>query len=289
MTPLILALSCDVSKKRVWQALVDPAHRNRWWAQGVVLEPSLGGRFEDRWTDDDGQTMLTFGKVVRLREADWLTITWQESHWLPEQVTEVTWALEGEQGHCRIEVTHVPTAGFTPETWQQVRADFIAGWSELLQALRNDLHGCEDASTSDIIVEQHLGLETAEAFSFWSKPERLSEWLCAEARLGLESGGAFELRFGPQESEHNSTLGCQVVTVEGPHAIAFQWRGPAHLPQMATPGSTMVFVTFVSSKKGTLVRLVHTGFGVGKEWQEARHWQKMAWQKAFRALQEVAN
>ena len=65
--------------------------------------------------------------------------------------------------------------------------------------------------------------------------------------------------------------------------ISFNWKGPA--PYSDVMGdATKVFVRLESQGTGTLLRFVHTGWGTGARWEEARLWQAEAWRRAITNL-----
>lgn len=76
---------------RVWTALTVAEQRRRWWPY-LDLDATVGGRFEERWTDDAGAAKVTSGTVLDTVPNRLLRMTWADEDWGNE--TEVTLHVE---------------------------------------------------------------------------------------------------------------------------------------------------------------------------------------------------
>lgn len=115
----------------VWEAITDPKIRARWWAY-LDLDPTVGGRFEERWTDSDGSTVLTHGRVLDLSVARMLRLSWADEDW--EAATDVEIRLEESADGTHVRIRHtgwerLPDAG-------ALAADHRAGWQMHLHNLK---------------------------------------------------------------------------------------------------------------------------------------------------------
>jgi uncharacterized protein YndB with AHSA1/START domain len=281
---IVLAITCDLDRKRLWRLFADPVERARWWAPDIVFEMEVGGRFSDSYPDDGGGRLETHGEVLELDPASRFVFSWRESLWPEGQVSRVSLDFSGDEGATRVELIHEPMPGFDDMLWARVRTDFLGGWFSLLLSLRDHVHRGRFPSRHDVVIEKRLETPLEEAFGCWTSERLLTEWLCDRAGVELCQGGGFEL-FWNGDSQEESTAGCSVVQVEIPHRLMAQWRGPSYLSLMGRPGTTVINVSFSRAGKQTAVRLEHMGFGVGPEWSAARDWQKMAWQRAFERLE----
>ena len=63
-TGIAITRRIDASPEAVWKALTDPGKISQWWGEGVKIEPRVGGRFEEPWTDENDRRILTFGEVL---------------------------------------------------------------------------------------------------------------------------------------------------------------------------------------------------------------------------------
>lgn len=64
----------------VWHAVVVAEARAGWWSY-LTLDASIGGRFEERWTDGSGRQVLTSGVVTELVVDRLLALHWADDAW----------------------------------------------------------------------------------------------------------------------------------------------------------------------------------------------------------------
>lgn len=116
------------------------------------------------------------------------------------------------------------------------------------------------------------------AWSDWASAEALVQWWQPpEANIDLRVGGPFEILFstdGP-EGERGSE-GCRYLSYVPGEMISFTWNAP---PTLALRSSnTWVVITFTALDHGTEVRLVHTGFLEGPDWDAYMDYFRSAWE-----------
>ncbi|WP_169809363.1 SRPBCC family protein [Actinomadura chibensis] len=75
--------------RQVWRTIVDADARAGWW-EYLDLDATPGGRFEERWTGDDGTEQITSGEVVELADARLLVLSWADDGWPAATRVEVT-------------------------------------------------------------------------------------------------------------------------------------------------------------------------------------------------------
>ena len=56
-----MAASCN----DIWRCWAEPDFIKRWWRDSVHLDLRVGGAFEERWMDSDGDEVVTSGTVSR--------------------------------------------------------------------------------------------------------------------------------------------------------------------------------------------------------------------------------
>ena len=134
--------------------------------------------------------------------------------------------------------------------------------------------------------------DTQQAFEMFTSNELLETWLTKQAEVDPKIGGKFELFWNPADRSHDSTQGCTITALEPGKFVAFDWKGPRqyeHFMNIADP-LTHVVVFFLPCPEApdhcTEIQLVHSGWGSSIEWEEARHWFKVNWEKAFTMLSE---
>jgi uncharacterized protein YndB with AHSA1/START domain len=138
---IIKEILINASAERIFEALVDPRQRVKWWGaegkfQATHMESDLrpGGAWLMRGTGMGGKPFTLRGEYrsierPRLLEMTWLG-DWQEN----EQLTVVRFDLDEKQGATTVRLTH---SGFTSE---QSRERY-QGWPWLLALLQAHVEG----------------------------------------------------------------------------------------------------------------------------------------------------
>ena len=127
------------------------------------------------------------------------------------------------------------------------------------------------ASGSDlrsISITRYVQAPPIEVWKAWVAADSLRAWWpCFDARIELRVGGAFEILMlaeapvGQQGSE-----GCRVLSYVPGEMFSFTWNAPPHLA--VREAHTWVVLSFTPKDEGADVRLVHTGFLEGSDWDE---------------------
>ena len=86
--------------ERVWAAIVNADDRAGWWSY-LELEPTVGGRLEEHWTDGRGIPQLARGVVLNVVTGELLRWTWAE---VGQQPTQVEIRLDPEDSGTRVRV-----------------------------------------------------------------------------------------------------------------------------------------------------------------------------------------
>lgn len=119
---------------RVWHALVDAGARAAWWPW-LDLDATVGSRFEERWTDDAGDAVVTSGLVVEAVPGRRLRLTWADDGW--PAATDVAITLEPVAGGTAVTVVH---GGWDAlPGGQALAAAHRAGWRAHLRNLAGSL------------------------------------------------------------------------------------------------------------------------------------------------------
>lgn len=117
-----------------------------------------------------------------------------------------------------------------------------------------------------------------QAFDDWASEEGLKRWwIRSGLNVDLRVGGPFELYFNQHEPEGTrGSEGCQYLSYVPGEMISFTWNAPPHLPLRSS--HTWVVITFRGTHRGTTkVRLVHTGFLEGPDWDDYIDYFENAW------------
>ena len=140
-----------------------------------------------------------------------------------------------------------------------------------------------------------LQCDIRRAFEMFTVNEHIQSWLAPLADVEAVEGGKYELFWDPDDRESNSTIGCRVTAIESGKFLSFEWKGPEqfrHFMNNAEP-LTHVVVFLIPCTEGstpcTEVHVIHSGWGISAEWEEARLWFERAWSNAFEQLRKQVN
>jgi uncharacterized protein YndB with AHSA1/START domain len=116
-----------------------------------------------------------------------------------------------------------------------------------------------------------------EVWSAWASQEGIAAWWDPPgANIALRVGGPFELYFDLDANVGSmGSEGCVYLGYVPGEMISFTWNAPPHLALRES--HTWVVITFTQSSEGTEVRLVHTGFGTGADWDAYMEYFAKAW------------
>lgn len=142
-----------------------------------------------------------------------------------------------------------------------------------------------------IVIEAILEIDATRAFQLFTQNEDLEQWLTIKADVQPGPGGKYELFWEPDDPENNSTLGCKILAIDAPNYLNFEWKGPKQYKHFmnTTRPLTNITVIFNRDDDKTLVTLIHTGWGSGEGWDQARNYFENAWKGAFVQLVKYAD
>ena len=78
----------------------------------------------------------------------------------------------------------------------------------------------------------------------------------------------------------------RVLAVQERKLISFTWNAPPHLPEARAQRTFVTVRLAPAGEKETLVRLVHTGWGDGGQWDQAYAYFDSAWGHVLAELQK---
>jgi len=134
-----LSTLIKASPHAVWSALTDPAKLERWWDEGVILEPAAGGHFQEPWQRGEGVFVFTAGKVTEVVPSETISFTWADEEWGFE--TQVVFALTREEGSTRFSVRHLGWENAPTQERTQLMESHRGGWTSLLASLKDFVEG----------------------------------------------------------------------------------------------------------------------------------------------------
>ncbi|MEU4447125.1 SRPBCC domain-containing protein [Actinosynnema sp. NPDC050801] len=115
----------------VWRAITVAELRAGWWGD-LDLDATVGGRFEEPWTDGDGREVLTSGTVTEVVPDQLLVLSWADEDW--PATTRVEVRLTENGGTTSVRLRHSGW-GALPGG-EALAAEHRAGWRLHLNNLR---------------------------------------------------------------------------------------------------------------------------------------------------------
>jgi uncharacterized protein YndB with AHSA1/START domain len=109
-----------------------------------------------------------------------------------------------------------------------------------------------------------------QVFRALTDAEELARWFPSTAESDPRTGGAFEYRFEfPAEPERDHRYAGAYHEVRDGERVSYPWVGAL--------GETRVEVTLEPDGDATVLRLVHSGWGEGEEWEASRQMHDEGW------------
>jgi len=112
--------------------------------------------------------------------------------------------------------------------------------------------------------EIQVGAPRANVFAFLTDPEKIMQWMGAEAATEAHPGGLYLLK-GVGETKRAARGAFREVVPVHRLAYSFGWEGSEAVP----PGSSLIEIDLIERDGGTLLRMTHSGLPDAE--QCARH------------------
>ncbi len=128
-----------------------------------------------------------------------------------------------------------------------------------------------------LVKEALVAAPPVEVWAAWTSNEGITSWWAPpKTNIDLRVGGPFEIHFSLEEPVGlQGSEGCRILAYVPGESLSFTWNAPPHLPLRET--NTWVVLTFTEQQAGTAVRLVHTGFLEGPDWDDYMAYFDDAW------------
>lgn len=117
-----------------------------------------------------------------------------------------------------------------------------------------------------------------EVWKAWTTTEGIQSFFAPEARVEARPGGPFEVYINPYAKPGMKGADDMVfLALQEKRMLSFTWNAPPHLPEVRRQ-RTSVTVRMKPAGEGTTeVRLVHSGWGDGGQWDQAHAYFDKAW------------
>ncbi|MFM2121116.1 MAG: hypothetical protein RL722_2584 [Pseudomonadota bacterium] len=118
----------------------------------------------------------------------------------------------------------------------------------------------------------------AEVWQAWTTRDGVRSFFAPEAVIDARPGGAFQIQFDPlAEPGARGADEMRYMALQPMRMLSFDWNAPPHLPE-ARAQRTFVLLHFEPvDATHTRVRLLHSGWGEGGQWDQAHAYFSRAW------------
>jgi uncharacterized protein YndB with AHSA1/START domain len=124
-------------------------------------------------------------------------------------------------------------------------------------------------SESTIRLSTTVAAAPGAVFRALTDADELARWFPSSAESEPRTGGRFTYRFEFDDASRNHTYSGAYHEVTSDERVSYPWQGRL--------GTTRVDFTLTPSDEGTHVKLVHSGWGKGADWDEAVEMHRQGW------------
>ncbi|MGN6828331.1 SRPBCC family protein [Paucibacter sp. M5-1] len=141
----------------------------------------------------------------------------------------------------------------------------------------------ERSLDKEVIIKASLD----QAWQSWTTREGIVAFFAPDARIEPRVGGAFQIYIDPGAAPGMKGADeMRFLALQPKKMLSFDWNAPPHLPE-ARAQRTFVILRFEPvSETETRVRLHHTGWGEGGEWDKAYAYFDRAWDNVLANLKK---
>jgi uncharacterized protein YndB with AHSA1/START domain len=127
----------------------------------------------------------------------------------------------------------------------------------------------------------------AEVWNAWTTSAGIQSFFAPEAVVDAKPDGAFDLHFDPYAKPGlKGADNMRFLSLQKDRLVSFTWNAPPHLPEARTQRTVVIVRMEPVNDKETRVRLTHTGWGDGGEWDKAYDYFDSAWGRVLANLQK---
>lgn len=121
----------------------------------------------------------------------------------------------------------------------------------------------------------------------WTTGEGITSFMAPEAVIDARVGGAFHIHFDPLAAPGaRGADDMRFLALQPPHFLSFDWNAPPSLPEARAQRSFVMLRLLPDGEGRTWLRLHHTGWGDGGEWDQAFAYFDRAWDMVLGHLQQ---
>lgn len=149
-------------------------------------------------------------------------------------------------------------------------------------------------AASDAAAQERSLVKTAtvnapvdEVWKAWTTSEGIKTFFAPEARVEARPGGPFEIHINPYARPGLKGADDMVfLALQEQRMLSFTWNAPPHLPEARRQRTSVVVRLNPAGEGRTEVRLTHTGWGDGGQWDQAYAYFDRAWGNVLANLEK---
>jgi len=141
------------------------------------------------------------------------------------------------------------------------------------------------ASDRQIVKSIVIDAPAEQVWEAWTTEEGLQSFFARRAIVDLHTDGRYELLFFPDNPPgQRGEEGSKLLAIEPGERLAFTWSAPPKWPRIREM-RTVVDLTFTANDNGTTtLRLRHSVWGQGPDWDEVFAYFDGAWDIVMKRL-----
>lgn len=120
---------------------------------------------------------------------------------------------------------------------------------------------------TQVRVQRRFDAPRERVFDAWTNADVLRDWWAAmptmspgEIEVDLREGGRYRMEMRADNGEVHTVVG-EYREIRRPERVSYTWTWESNEDAMSPSANTLVEVDFAEDGDGTLVTLVHSGFG----------------------------
>jgi uncharacterized protein YndB with AHSA1/START domain len=132
----------------------------------------------------------------------------------------------------------------------------------------------ERAIDKEVVINATL----EQAWASWTTRDGIRSFFAPDAVIEPRPGGAFHIHIDPGAADGMKGADTmRYLALQPMKMLSFDWNAPPHLPEARAQRTSVTLRFEALDDKRTRIRLHHTGWGDGGEWDKAFTYFDRAW------------
>lgn len=143
------------------------------------------------------------------------------------------------------------------------------------------------AAERALVHEVTVAATPEQAWAAWTTRDGITSFFAPDAVIDARVGGAFHIHIDPDApAGERGADDMRFMALQPPRMLSFDWNAPPSLPQVRAQRTFVVVRLEPVDATHTRVRLHHTGWGDGGEWDQAHAYFDRAWPRVLANLKQ---